>query len=121
MIEKIANLPDTMVGFRAAAEVTASDFEKVVVPAVNELVKRTNNLNYLMVIDTSLNHFTSGAWLQDALLGLKKLTKWNKVAILSDSEGIKRFTDIFSVVSPGEFKGFNRDDLSKAVTWIQTN
>jgi len=119
MIEKLTNIPDTMVGFRAAAEVTSADFEKVVVPSVNELIARTDKLNYLMVIDTSLKHFSAGAWLQDALLGIKKLTKWSKVAILSDSEGIQKFTDIFSVVSPGEFKGFNRDELDKAVAWIQ--
>lgn len=119
MIEKLKDLPDTLVGFRAAGEVTSSDFEKVVVPAVNDLVKRTNKLNYLMVIDTSLRHFSSGAWLQDALLGIKKITKWNKVAILSDSEGIQKFTDVFSIVSPGEFKGFRRDDLNEAVNWIQ--
>ena len=119
MIEKLKNLPNTLVGFRAAGEVTSSDFEKVVVPAVNELVDRTNKLDYLMVIDTALNHFSAGAWLQDALLGIKKITKWNKVAILSDSEGIQKFTDVFSIVSPGEFKGFNRDEVDKAVAWIQ--
>ncbi len=48
MIEKLKNIPDSMVGFRAAAEVTSSDFEDVVVPAVNELVARTNKLDYLI-------------------------------------------------------------------------
>src|SRR6185312_15276084 len=105
MIVKIENTPDNMVGFQAINEVTKEDFKAQVIPHVEELVKRTGKLNYLMVINTDLSNFTAGAWLQDALLGLKNIGSWNRAAILSDSEGIKTFTNIFSIVVPGEFKG----------------
>ena len=107
-----------MVGFRATGKVTEADFVKVVIPAVNELVARTNELNYLMVIDTDLNNFTIGAWWQDALMGLKKITKWRRAAIVSGSEGIRRFTDIFSAIVPGEFKGFDPTELETAIYWV---
>jgi len=73
-----------------------------------------------MVIDTDLSNFTAGAWLQDALLGLKNIGSWNRAAILSDSEGIKTFTNIFSIVVPGEFKGFSKDQLEEAVVWVSS-
>lgn len=107
-----------MVAFTASGEVTKEDFETVVYPAVENVVKRENELNYLMVIDTDLKNFTMGAWLKDALLGLKKLTKWNRVAILSDSSMLNKFTDIFSVLVPGEFKGFDSSQYHQAVNWV---
>jgi hypothetical protein len=106
-----------MVAFRATGKVTREDFEKVVIPSVNDLVDRTRELNYLMVIDTDLKNFSIGAWWEDALMGLKHITKWRRAAIVSGSEGIKKFTDIFSAIVPGEFKGFEPHELESAIYW----
>lgn len=120
MITQIQNVPDNMVAFDATGLVTKEDFETIVIPAVNELVGRTNELNYLMVINTDLSKFSIGAWLQDLLLGLKKITKWQRAAILTDSDMVNTFTDIFSVIVPGEFKGFMRSELATAIRWVST-
>lgn len=106
-----------MVGFVASDEITKEDFDNVVLPAVNELVKRTDKLNYLLIVDTQLKNFTLGAWLKDAMLGLNNLTKWNRAAIVTDSEGIQGFTQLFSKVMPGEFKAFNHSELDEAICW----
>lgn len=106
-----------MVGFKATNEVTKEDFDKVVLPAVAELVQRTDKLNYLLIVDTPLKNFTIGAWMTDALLGLNNLNKWNRAAIITDSESIITFTGIFSKVIPGEFKGFTPDQLDEAIVW----
>lgn len=118
MIVKIENTPENMVGFQALGEVTKDDFETKVIPEVKALVERTGTLNYLMVIDTELTNFTVGAWLQDVLLGIKNIGKWNRAAILSDVEGVKVFTNIFSVIVPGEFRCFGVDQLEAATVWV---
>lgn len=109
-----------MVGFIATGEVTKNDFENVVIPAVDEVVQKTGELNYLLVIDTALKNFTAGARWQDALLGIKKITKWHRAAIVSDSSGINTFTNVFSVVVPGEFKGFKPEELKDAISWVSS-
>ena len=118
MIVKIENVPDNMLGFQAMGEVTKDDFEKKVIPEIKALIERTGKLNYLMVIDTAFQNFTAGTWFQDTLAGLKNLAIWNRTAILSDSESLKLFTNIFSVVVPGEFRGFSKDQLETAVAWV---
>jgi hypothetical protein len=118
MIEELKNTPNTMVAFRATGQITKEDFDHVILPAVAELVKRTDKLNYLLVVDTALKNFTIGAWLKDAMLGLNQLGKWNRAAIITDSEGIKSFTGIFSKVVPGEFRGFSHDQLDEAIKWV---
>jgi len=118
MIEKLSNVPQNVAAFRAAGEVTKDDYTNVVVPQVSLLVENTGRLNFLLLLDTSVTNFTAGAWLQDAMLGLKQLTKWNRAAIVSDSEGVIKFTDIFSFVAPGEFKGFKKEEFDEAVLWV---
>lgn len=120
MIQRISSLPDTMVGFRAVGEITKEDFEQIVVPAVNEIVEKTGQLNYLLVIDTTLENFTAGAWIKDALLGIKNLTKWHRAAIVSDTKAIKKFTNFFSLLIPGEFKGFDHESLQEAIEWTSS-
>ena len=118
MITVIDNLPENMVGFRATGDVTENDFIDTVMPKVNDLIARTGKLNYMLVLDTSITNFTVGAWLKDAMMGLKHLSKWNRAAIVTDVDGIRAFTGIFSVLMPGEFKGFEHKDLQAAVDWV---
>ena len=118
MIEKLKDVPNTIAAFRAVGEITKEDFTNLVIPEVEALVQRTDKLNYLLLLDTELKEFSAAAWLQDALLGIKNITKWNSAAIVSDSEGVIQFTNAFSVVMPGEFKGFRKNELQLAIDWV---
>lgn len=117
MIEQIKNLPPNMVGFRSSGEVTKEDFD-VVLDEVKKIVDKTGKLNYLLFLDNSPADFTLGAWMQDALLGLKNITKWNRAAIVTDSEAVIKFTNVFSLLMPGEFKGFHKSEMPHAVDWV---
>jgi len=117
MIHEMENLPSNMVGFKATGEITEADFSETVMPKVKALIEKTDKLNYMLVLDTSITNFTMGAWFKDAVMGIKHLTKWNRAAIVTDVKGIRTFTDIFSVLMPGEFKGFEHSELQKAIDW----
>lgn len=118
MIHTIEELPGNIAGFRATGEVTESDFTDTVMPRVKALVDTTGTLNYLLVLDTSIKNFSAGAWFKDAIMGIRHLSKWNRAAIVTDVEGIRTFTRIFSVLMPGEFKGFEHKDLQDAIDWV---
>jgi hypothetical protein len=117
MITQIPDLPSNMVGFRADGEVTKEDFE-IVKLQVSNLVEKTGKLNYLLFLDTPPKEFTLGAWLQDALLGIQNITKWNRAAIISDSDTVKSFTDVFSKVMPGEFRVYTKAQYDLGVEWV---
>ncbi|GEN77639.1 SpoIIAA family protein [Chryseobacterium hagamense] len=119
MITIISEAPENVAAFSATGDVTREDFENFVLPHVQKKVNEYNELNYLLYLDTDLDKFTMGAWLQDAILGLKNLTQWNRAAIVTDKEGVQNFTDIFSVVMPGEFKSFPKGNLYNALYWCK--
>lgn len=118
MIQHLENLPNNIVGFKAVGEITEEDFSDTVMPKVKALIDETDKLNYLLVLETSLSNFTIGAWMKDAMMGIKNLTKWNRVAIVSDVEAIRNFTNFFSYLIPGEFKGFEHKELQQAIDWV---
>jgi hypothetical protein len=120
MIHQI-DTTDNIVAFRALAEVTKEDFVTAVTPAVEHLVKQTNEINFLLVLDTDIENFTAGPWLQDALLGLKNLGKWNRAAIVTDTDEIISFTNGFSYIVPGEFRGYKKVEFNKALNWVEGN
>jgi len=117
MIEHLDYLPKNVAGFRAKGIVTADDYQNAMEPAVAKLAEDRGELNFLFIIDSKLADFTSGAWLQDAFIGIKHLTKWNRAAIVTDNEGAIKFTDLFSYLAPGEFRGFPKYELYKATEW----
>ena len=118
MITVIKDVPENVVAFHAEGEVTKENYEEVVTPAVEALIKKTGMLNYVMFIDTDISNFTAAAALKDAMLGISKLGKWHKGAIVSDSTVAKAVTGMFNFMSSADFKSFDKDELQKAIQWV---
>jgi hypothetical protein len=118
MITEIKNLPSNMVGFTASGEITEDDFNNVVLPRVKQTVESNNEINYMLVLDTSIKNFTAGAWMKDAAMGFKHLFKWNRAAIVTDVEAIATFNVGFSAIMPGEFKTFKHAEEQQAIDWV---
>lgn len=118
MIEIIKDLPPHVTGFRAMGKVTKDDYEKVVIPAVDNLVKKSGKINFLLLLDTDVSNFSMGAWFDDALIGLKHFTRWHRIAIVSNQDTVKKITNIFGHMIPGKVKGFKIVDLVEAKKWV---
>src|SRR5260370_211044 len=106
MIGLLPNLPANVAGFRASGEVTKEDYKNLVFPEVERHKKNPGDLNFVFFVDTPMKNFSAGAWIRDLWLGLKGFTRWHKVAIISDVEKVRNFTDAVSPQFPGEYKGF---------------
>src|ERR1700759_1744810 len=117
MIEKMTGLPSNVIGFRASGDVSMKDYHDIVFPEVKKQVDKEGKLNYIFQVDAPLNDFTAGAWISDAWLGLKEAAHWRRVAIVSDVENIRHFTDKASKWIPGEYKGFPMAEIKDAVEW----
>ena len=120
MIGILPDIPPNVAGFKASGEVTREDYEKIVFPEIRRHVELYGHLNFVFYVDTSLKNFSAGAWVRDIWLGLKELARWHKVAIISDVERIRRFTDTTSHLLPGEYKGFPTHLLEDAIRWAST-
>ena len=121
MITPLTDIPENVIGFQAWGEVSADDLKNVLIPAVDTHMKMHDRLNYILELNTDVSNFTAGAWVQDMLLGLKHIAKWNRSAIITDDESVANFTGLFSKIVPGEFKGFKKSECAAAIEWASGN
>jgi len=118
MLQFINDLPDHVVGIRATGEVNKDDYERVLIPHLEELAKRQGGINYLLVLETDVQNFSAAAWFEDFKLGLKNFTKWNKVAIVTDQASVEWLSDVFRHFIPGNSKGYKLSELEDAIRWV---
>jgi hypothetical protein len=118
MVEQIPDLPDRVVGFRAKGTVTASDYECVVIPAVEALFSRHTQVRFLYHLGGDFSGFEAAAVWDDAKLGLKHLGGWERIAVVSDVEWIRAAVKIFGFAIPGEIRVFHDRELAEATRWV---
>lgn len=118
MITIIKDLPENVLGIETEGDISKEDYERVVLPIMNEIAARKDEINYLVVLKTSVADFSAGVWWDDFKLALKHFNKWNKIAIVTDQESIKRITDIFGFAFPGDPKGFKLSEYDQALKWV---
>jgi len=76
MIELLPNLPAHIVGVNASGQVDAADYEKVLVPAVEAVLKEHGKVRLLYQLGNDFTGFTAGAMWDDMKLGLHKTARY---------------------------------------------
>lgn len=118
MILKIET-SDNAAAFRTVGEITAYDYKTVIIPSITALMKRINEINFLFLIDNEVENFNTSAWLEDTLIGLRNLGKWNRTAVVTECEKAISFTNSFRYIVSGEFRCYKKESFQEALNWVQ--
>jgi hypothetical protein len=116
MLQSLNDLPDGVVGFEASGEITADDYLDLVVPAVTREVDAGRDIRMVLVFD-SWDGISGGALWQDLKLGAGHLTRWKKIALVTDVEWMSRAASLFGWMTPGEMKHFPTAERDSAIAW----
>jgi hypothetical protein len=118
MVEPISGLPDNVLGFAAKGTVTAKDYEGVIIPAVEALFSRQSRVRFLYHLGEDFSGFEAAAIWDDTKLGLKHLSGWERMAVVSDVEWIRAAVRIFALMIPGHVRLFHNREMADAKKWI---
>jgi hypothetical protein len=118
MIERLPDLPDSIVGLLASGQVTAHDYESVVIPAIESRLQTQGTVRVLYQLGPAFSGFTAGAMWDDAKLGLAHLRAWEKIAVVTDSDWVRGAIGIFRFAIPCPVKVFSNGQFAEAVEWI---
>jgi hypothetical protein len=118
MVENIPDLPEYVLGFTGKGMVTANDYESVIIPAVEAMFSRQGRVRFLYHLGQDFSGIEAAAAWDDALLGLKRLRGWEKIAVISDADWIRWAVKIFGLAIPGQVRVFYNRDLDEAKRWI---
>ena len=118
MLELIDNLPGDTVGVSAHGELTAEDYRNVLAPAIEGALSQHDKINVLYEIGPTFEHFSAGAMLQDALVGLRHPLSWHRIAIVTSHDWISSTVQQASALIPGEVKVFEWAEQKDALSWL---
>jgi dihydroorotase len=102
MIEILKNFPDNVVALSCEGQVTKEDYDRILVPAVLEALKR---------------HDPGAIW-EDLKIGVEHPTRWERVAVVTDVDWIVQTIRIFSFLMPCPTKLFPPSEFAQANAWI---
>lgn len=118
MLERIQGLPDNVVGFVAKGEVTGTDYETVLIPAVEDVLRRHEKIRCLYHVGSEFERFDAKAMWDDARVGLQHLSAWERVAIVTDVGWLCTAMKALGFIMPGDFRVFGNAEFAEARKWL---
>jgi hypothetical protein len=120
MIEVLEDMPEGVVGVEAVGEVTASDYETVLIPTFETGRAAHDHLNVVFVAGERFTGFTSGAMWDDVKWGTTHAKGWGRVALVTDVDWMRHATSVFGWMTPGDVKTFTLAERDAAIKWAAT-
>ncbi len=118
MIELLQGFPDNVVACAAKGQVTKKDYEQALIPDVERALERNAKIRCYYELSPEFAGFDAGAAWEDAKLGIEHLTRWERVAVVTDVEWIRLATSAFRFLMPGQVRVFSAADSAEAKRWI---
>jgi len=118
MIEQLRGFPENTVAFACHGHVTRSDYQKTLVPAVEQAFARHKTVRLYYEIGHDFEHIDPGAVWTDFETGLSHWLRWERIAIVTDVEWIRKTMWAIGFLMPGEVQLFSVSEKSAARAWI---
>jgi len=118
MLKIITDLPDNVLGVSSEGKITGTDYETVLIPALEEKLKRHKKIRILYYLESNFTGFNLRAMLVDAKMEIKHLSSWDRFALVSDHVLINIFTKLFGYMLSCELRIFKDAELEEAKKWI---
>lgn len=118
MIETLAGFPDSVVAMSAKGRVTRKDYEEVLIPKVNEAFGRRSKVRCYYELGAAFSGVDAAAAWEDFKLGIEHLRGWERVAVVTDIDWIRRAMNAFRFLFPGEIRVFETRQGEEARRWI---
>jgi hypothetical protein len=118
MIEALEGFPDNVAAFACHGHVTRNDYNAVLVPAVDEALKRHDKLRLYYETAADFDGIDAGAVLEDTMVGISHALRWEKLAVVTDISWIRHSILLFRFLMPGELRVFPSAEAASAKEWI---
>ncbi|MBX3430545.1 MAG: STAS/SEC14 domain-containing protein [Hyphomonadaceae bacterium] len=118
MIEILRDFPANVIAFQGSGHVTRRDYDDVLVPAVENALKRHDKIRLFYKIGPDFTGIEAGAVWEDFSVGVAHFTAWERIAIVTDVAWIANTMRAFSFLIPAAAKVFPLSEEAAARSWI---
>ena len=118
MIEHLKIFQPNTLAFVLSGHVTKDDYDSVLIPAVEAALKGKGKLRLHFEIDPDFSGIDPGAVWEDIKLGMEHLSRWERIAVVTNVEWVRHAIQAFRFLMPGQVKIFPLDQAVQAREWI---
>jgi hypothetical protein len=118
MISLIAGFPETVLAARCEGHVTRKDYEEVLIPAVDAALQRHGKLRLYYEVAPEFTGIDTGAVWDDFRIGVEHLSRWERMAVVTDVGWIRQAVNAFRFLMPGALRVFPVSEIDAARRWI---
>jgi hypothetical protein len=121
LIETVTDLPSGTLGFSASGKITSDEYRQMIEP-IYAALERGEKLNIYFELADDFDGLDLGALLQDVKaagsVGLKHRSSWQRMALVTDKDWVRRGASAFGWLAPGELRLFELSERDKARAWL---
>jgi hypothetical protein len=121
MIEVLSDFPENVVAVACHGQVTREDYENVLVPRVEHALARNDKVHLYYEVAPDFKSIEPGAMWEDFKVGFAHLSRWDRIAVVTDIDWIGNTIKAFSFVMPAEVRVFPTQEAQRAKAWISSD
>ena len=119
MIETDGVQPGGVIEFRLSGHVTASDYETVLIPAIETAIEKYGKLRTLFLFDGDFEGYELEAAWDDARVGLRHWNVFERVAVVADVGWIKKTISLAGFLVACPIQTFPVAEGEDARRWLR--
>ena len=120
MLERMDDIPAELAGLRATGTVTREDYERVVIPLLEEARDEGQRIRLLFQFGPEFEGITAAAAWEDLKVGWRYLRLFERCAVVSDHDGIRTGARTAGAILPCPVRVFRNGERQEAVEWLRT-
>ena len=118
MFELIEGVGSGVVAVRAVGEISGSDYETVLAPAIEQATAGGRKARLLIELGDDFRRYEPSGIAADAALGLGHIGSFERLAVVTDVGWIRDAIELFGRLIPGEVRLFSNAESDAARGWI---
>lgn len=118
MIELLAGFPENIVAAIATGHLTKADYEERLIPAIERVLKQYPKIRMYYQLGPDFSGLDPGAAWDDFIVGMEHLTRWERIAAVTDVEWLRLAIRAFGFLMPGNVRLFATSEADDARAWI---
>ncbi|MGE5270200.1 MAG: STAS/SEC14 domain-containing protein [Thiohalocapsa sp.] len=118
MIRLLTGFPDNVLAVACEGHVTREDYRDVLIPAVEAALQLHSKLRVYYEVTAQFSGIEAGAVWEDFRVGIGHLSRWDRMACVTDVEWIRLAVNAFGFVLPGPLRVFPLAERDEARRWI---
>jgi hypothetical protein len=118
MVELLTDMPSHVVAYKASEAISQEEYEAVVMTRIDEVAATYGSINFLVQLETGMENYSIGAFIDYIKVSFEHFSKWNRMAIVSDQGWVRLAYDMLHYVVHGEIRTYELKDLDAAKEWV---